>query len=268
MPTGHQTFGMLEIEARGRSWVRTQRSAFARERGGSSPQRNACHDAGDRRVVRRPHRGCAPPLSRSARRARDRAATASKSPAENVSCDRSGPHDVHAPPRAHVVVRWRRVPVDPANRQARPRVRPDALARRGCWCPRAPSASRRARARDRRRRRLGLVGDQMPVQPHVGARDHAVDAQQRTSSRRSFGQRELGAIPPGSHEQVCRWRRAPPPHAGCRCRRRSRTCRSPAARPSRSRGRSPGTSLWWRSRRRRLRRRFAAPWRWTGSASA
>ncbi len=44
------------------------------------------------------------------------------------------------------------------------------------------------------------IGDQVPIQPHIGARDDAVDTEQSVDSRWRFGNGELGAIPPGNHE--------------------------------------------------------------------
>ena len=97
--------------------------------------------------------------------------------------DRPRPHDIHAPPRAHVVVRWRRVPVDPANRQARPRI-----ARMHAQCE-GVGARVHPACHVELMHGIGagdgcLFGDQVPVQPHIRARDHAVDTQQRTCSRR------------------------------------------------------------------------------------
>ena len=163
--------------------------------------------------------------------------------ARKAQLDRPGPHDVHAPPRAHVVVRRRRVPVDPADRQAAARIARMHAQREhvaaGMHPRRHVELVHGIGAGD-----VGVVGDLMPVHPHIGAGDHAVGAQQRVHApARSRAARTRCDTTRGSRT-ACRWHRAPAPRAGCRCRTRSCRCRSPAVPPSPWRGRSPGTSRW------------------------
>ncbi len=47
-----------------------------------------------------------------------------------------------------------------------------------------------------------VIGNQVSIYPQVGARNDAVGAQQRMPSCRVLRQRELGAIPPGRHEEI------------------------------------------------------------------
>jgi hypothetical protein len=181
-------------------------------------QRNAGHDAGDRRVVRRPHRGFAPPPSRSARRARDRERQRRKSPAD--SSTRPGPVRTMSTPRHGPMLLSGGVgfqSTQPIDRLV--------LGSAGCT---RNGESVGARVYPARHVELmhgigagdgGVVGDQMPIDPHIGARDHAVDTQQRmcpatpsTSVNRCDTTRES--------RTGCRWNRAPAPHAGCRCRTR------------------------------------------------
>ena len=230
-----------------------------------SLERNARHDARDRGVVCRRIE-----VSRlhfhGQRGAREIGKRQRRCHLRKTDLDRPPAHDIHAPPRAHVVVRRRRVPVDPAHRQARPRIGRmhaqcegvDARVHPTCHVELMHGIG----AGDGR-----LFGDQVPIQPNIGARDHAVDTQQRACFPPSFGQGELGAIPPGNQEHVA---------AGIGLLDRTQVVAVEhvlvrailqAAPPSPSRGRSPGTSRRLNNRQRRLRRRFAALWRSIESAN-